>query len=150
MEPSYYMGDHIIYQRIAYLEFGDAVVIHADKKNYTDRHFPQNEDRHKILRIIGTPGDVVVIKDGKVLVNASEDDQAYTKEIYYPTCFASTGCKSKNDIEGKTYNVPEDSYFLLGDSRESSFDSRFAENPYYHKKVIAGKVIKSFDLTHLF
>ncbi len=70
-------------------------------------------------------GDIVVFKrDGSLLV----------KRIA-----ACSG--EKIVIDGKTYSVPEGSYFMLGDNSENSYDSRYWEEPYISEDKIVAKII---------
>ena len=119
MENTIMTGDRLIALRTAYWfqdpKRGDIVVF----------HYPDNEKELYIKRVIGTPGDTVEGKDGKVYVNGEELDEPYvTEEI--------------NEDFGP-YTVPEDSYFMMGDNRNSSWDSRFWENTYVKKEKILGK-----------
>lgn len=90
-------------------------------------HFPDNEKEIYIKRIIGLPGDTVNIVDGKVYINDSTEplDDSFIKE-------------PMNGSYGP-FNVPENCYFMLGDNRNGSADSRFWMNPYVSKDKIIGK-----------
>ena len=81
-----------------------------------------------IKRVIGLPGETVNIIDGKVYINDSQVplDDSFTPE----TPQGSFG----------PYEVPEGCYFMLGDNRENSEDSRFWVNKYVQEDKILGKV----------
>jgi signal peptidase I len=84
------------------IERGDTVVFwfHADQsKSY-------------IKRVIGLPGDVVEIRDGAVLVNGRQLDEPYVPDEY------------RDHGTYPALKVPEGRYFVLGDHRSSSNDSR--------------------------
>lgn len=91
--------------------------------------YPDNEDILYVKRIIGLPGETVDIRDGKVYINNSEEplDDSFIREEMIS--------------EDGTYEVPENSYFMLGDNRNDSQDSRFWENKFVWEDKILGKVI---------
>jgi signal peptidase I len=82
-----------------------------------------------VKRIIGLPGDIVEVRDGRVYVNGLLLDEPYLM----PPGFTQPGIL---DI----YEVPPDTYFVLGDSRSDSNDSRFWEEPYVSKASIRAKI----------
>lgn len=93
--------------------------------------FPDNEEETFVKRVIGLPGDKVVIKDAKIYIN---DSQEPLKEDYLPEEWVNTN----GSDEPLEYQVPEDSYFVLGDNRNYSKDSRYWNNTFVHKdKIIA-------------
>lgn len=103
--------------------------------------FRQNVSNGKsvfyIKRIIGVPGNTVEIKDGKVYVN--ED---LIQEDYLPKDLETL------TPDGKDIRVllDEDQYFVLGDNRNNSKDSRFTDVGVVEKKqIISKKVIKLFN-----
>jgi signal peptidase I len=91
--------------------------------------YPDDESTLFIKRIIGLPGDVIEIKAGKVYLNGSDtplrDD--FTSGEYY----GNAG----------PFHVPDGHYFMLGDNRGNSRDSRDWRNTYLEKEKILGKAI---------
>lgn len=115
--------DKLIGFRLSYLfsepERGDIVIF----------KYPDNETQNYVKRVIGTPGDVVQIKDGHVYVNGELLEEDY---LYEPM---------QNTSIEETYVVPEGYYFMMGDNRNSSLDSRYWKNTYVAKNKIIAKVI---------
>jgi signal peptidase I len=72
--------------------------------------YPGNPRLDYIKRVIGLPGDIVEVKGGKVYVNGKELAEAYIKEAPYSTWGPE--------------QVPDDQYFVMGDNRNHSSDSR--------------------------
>nr|WP_312577913.1 signal peptidase I [Sedimentibacter sp.] len=88
------------------------------------------ENKRLVKRLIGLPGDTVEVKEnGSVFVNGEKVDEPYVIE--------STG-------QAKTFNVPDNCYFFLGDNRPISYDARFWNNPYISADQIIGKVVFRF------
>ena len=116
MVPTLNVGDRLFVTRVynpENLKRGDIVVVYSEEKN---------EDM--IKRLIGLPGDKIVIKDGTVIVNNET-----LKENYIGTA----------DNYNGEFIVPEGKYFFLGDNRYWSLDSRYWEDPYIDASEIKGK-----------
>ena len=85
--------------------------------------YPQDEKRDFIKRIIGTPGDSIQIRGRQVYVNGTPLVEPYTKfadgarAVQDGYCGYSYGCQPTT--------VPPDSYFVMGDNRDNSQDSRY-------------------------
>lgn len=105
MEPNFHTGQLLIVNRLAYrfgtLERGDVIVF----------RFPGNTADDYIKRIIGLPGERITIKDGNVYVNDVLLEEPYLDpNTIFPY--------------GGEWVVPADNYFVLGDNRAHSSDSR--------------------------
>lgn len=115
-------GDRLFGFRLAYMfsepERGDIIIF----------KYPDNEDENYIKRIIGLPGDKVEIIKGVVYINGEELVEDYLKEKPY-------------ELDFGPYEVPEDSYFVLGDNRNGSHDARLWKNTYVHRDKIVAKAI---------
>ena len=123
MEKTIMTGDRFFGNRLAYL-FDD-----PERFEIVVFKYPDDESQLFVQRVIGLPGETVEIKDGKVYINGSETplDDSFTPET-------PTG-------DYGPYVVPEGSYFMLGDNRNHSGDSRFWKQPYVEKEKIVGKAI---------
>lgn len=123
MEKTIMTDDRMIGLRTSYWfkepQRGDIVIF----KN------PDNQNETFVKRLIGLPGEKVVIKDAKIYINDSEEP---LKEDYLPEEWTRSN-GSDNPME---YNVPEDGYFMLGDNRNLSRDARFWNNTYVTKDLI--------------
>lgn len=126
MQNTIMAGDKLVGLRLSYLfsspKRGDIIIF----------KYPVNEKENFVKRVIGVPGDVVQIISGSVYVNGELLKEDYLLE---PMTESS---------ENYVYIVPEDSYFVLGDNRNFSHDSRYwvkdgVPCPYVHKKQILAK-----------
>ena len=112
MVPTFLDGDYLLTDKVTYRwmrkpEQGDIIVFQS----------PENQNYDFIKRIIGLPGDTIKVQNGKVFVNDNQLD-----ENYLPVGLATrSGAFLK---EGIAYKIPENSYFVLGDNRNGSSDSR--------------------------
>ena len=82
---------------------GDVVVFRA----------PTQPDKDFIKRVIGLPGDTILIKNGQVIVNGDALDEPY---IHFPGTYTYP-------FDGQPRQVPDGNYFVLGDNRPNSSDS---------------------------
>ena len=119
-------GDRIFGNRLAYV-LGD-----PQRFDIVIFRYPDDESQLFIKRIIGLPGETVEIIDGKVYIDGSETplDDSFTPET--PT--GNYG----------PYTVPENCYFMLGDNRNNSKDSRFWQNTFVERDAILGKAVLKY------
>ena len=123
MENTIMTGDRVVGNRLSYLtkdpERYDVIIF----------KYPDDESQLFIKRIIGLPGETVEIRDGHIYIDGSSEplEDVETKEYmvgnYGP------------------YTVPEGCYFVMGDNRNDSKDSRYWINPYVSKDKILGKAV---------
>lgn len=127
MEPTLAVGDTVIYNRLAYKahdpQRGDIVAFYSREGNSL-----------YAKRIIGVPGDEISFSDGYVVINGQ-----YCEESYIDSEIETNSVK--------TFVVPDGCYFMLGDNREQSNDSRYWDNPYIAKEDIIGKYIGQCDFS---
>lgn len=112
MYPTFIDGQYVLTDVLTrhFMEFsrGDVVVFQS----------PVEEDKDFIKRVIGLPGDNVSLKNGKFIVNGQVLDE---QEYLGPQVVTSEG----NFLgEGQTVTVPQGEYFVSGDNRPASSDSR--------------------------
>ena len=90
--------------------------------------FPDNEEETFVKRVIGLPGEKLEIIDGKVYINDSTEplDEPYLRE------------KPRKEDFGPVV-IPEDCYFMMGDNRNQSHDSRAWDTPYVTKDQLLAK-----------
>ncbi len=101
--------------------------------------FPEDEDKDFIKRVIGLPGDTLHIKNKTVYVNGrAYDDKAFTQRIDPGVI---DGHINPRDNFGPV-TIPEDSYFVMGDNRDQSLDSRFWG--YVRAEKIRGKAFRIY------
>ena len=121
MENTIMTGDRVVGNRLSYLtkdpERYDVIIF----------KYPDDESQLFIKRIIGLPGETVTIRDGKVYINDSTEP------------LRDDFCPETPVGDFGPYEVPEGCYFMLGDNRNVSKDSRYWLNPYVEKDKIIGK-----------
>ena len=84
--------------------------------------FPEDETKDFIKRVIGLPGDVIEVRDKIVFVNGEAQKEPYI--IHRDAAVFPPTSQSPRDNFGP-FTVPENAYFVMGDNRDQSYDSRF-------------------------
>ena len=142
MVPSLEDNQYIIINKIGYIvgdpHRGDVVVFRP----------PSDNSKYYVKRIIGVPGDEISIRDGKIFL-ATQNGEQELSEMYLDERNANRTFRAPvgtGDRAEERYIVPADHYFLLGDNRQGSLDSRSFRNasgeaiPYVARDSISGRV----------
>jgi signal peptidase I len=120
MQPTFWTDQRVIVNRAAYYfgspARGDVIVLHN----------PSNpEDDDLIKRVIGLPGETVEIREGRVHINGVLIDEPYIKAVECRRCI------------NKAWVLGAEEYFVMGDNRNDSRDSR--DFNAIHKSLIVGQ-----------
>lgn len=125
-------GDRMIGFRTSYWfsdpKRGDIVIFENPDYNENSKL----DDKYYVKRVIGLPGEKVVIKDAKIYINDSEKP---LDEPYLPEDWTYVN----GSDEELVYNVPDGCYFMLGDNRNNSSDARFWTNTFLKREKVIAK-----------
>jgi signal peptidase I len=109
MDPTLATGDYLLIDEVTYKlhepQRGDVVVFRA----------PPEPDKFFIKRIIGLPGETVSIEGSKVTITNAQHPKGFVLSEPFIT---------HASVNSMTVNVPANQYFVMGDNRNGSFDSR--------------------------
>lgn len=159
MIPTLLIGDHILVSKLSYgiqwpsqckfqaafppvncyasralIEFGK-----PQRGDIIVFRFPEDEEKDFIKRVVGTPGDTVQLRNKVVLVNGVVlDDKSFTQRID-PGII--DGSINPRDNFGPV-TVPDGAYFVMGDNRDQSLDSRFWG--FVREEKIRGKAFRIY------
>ena len=119
MEPTLMTGEQVIYSglRLSPYKRGDIIMFRFD-------------DTDLCKRIIALPGETVEILDGYVYIDGTKLDEPYLPDGTFTAAVSET-----------VYHVPEDAYFVLGDNRAHSYDSRYWDRPFVTKQEISARFL---------
>tara|TARA_B100001113_G_scaffold133252_1_gene109203 strand:- start:541 stop:1269 length:729 start_codon:yes stop_codon:yes gene_type:complete len=144
MIPTLMIGDFILVDKNIYgykLPLTNITLIDSGKPSRGDVvvfKYPENQKINYIKRVIGLPGDTIIYKDKKLIINDKEnilrkiDHKFNPIEIADGTVFLEKDDNKEYLILNQTapsfnfkYTVPPNTYFVLGDNRDNSNDSRY-------------------------
>lgn len=138
------IGDHLLVTKFAYdvrlpstifLDTTDGKVLYRtgdpERGDIIVFKFPEDENKDFIKRVIGLPGETLEIRDQRVYINGAPIDEPYVLHTKF-------GSMPIRDNFGP-YTVPEDQYFVMGDNRDGSYDSRWW-GPVKREKIV-GKAL---------
>jgi signal peptidase I len=125
MDPTFTNGQYLIVDELSYHfkspERGSVLIF----------KFPKDTSKYFIKRVIGLPGETVSLKSGKVFINSKELDEPYIKYT------------SDNTL---SYTLAEGEYFVMGDNRSASADSRLW-GPVPTRDIVGRPILRLWPLS---
>lgn len=126
--------DNVLVSKISYElhdpERFDIVVFYPYKGREEYKNDKEKQKEHFVKRVIGLPGEKIQIIGSDIYINGEKLDEHYGKDPI-----------TEGGIAKEPITLGKDEYFLLGDNREVSFDSRYEEIGPIHKDAIDGKAV---------
>ncbi len=132
MKPTLQENDRLVVEKVSYRfnkpQRGDIVVFRPPLEVLP----PDRQKDDYIKRIVGLPGDTVEVTGGQVFVNGEVLDESYIQ--------------APPEYEQPLLTIPDESYFVLGDNRNSSYDSHAwaIDEPFVPESQIIGKAVVRF------
>ncbi|MCI9083041.1 MAG: signal peptidase I [Lachnospiraceae bacterium] len=124
METTVMAGDRILVNRLSYV-FGE-----PERGDIVTFIYPDDGETLYLKRIMGLPGETISGKDGVIYIDGEPLEKDFTQEISYE--------------DFGPYVVPEGTYFMMGDNRNDSWDSRYWEHKFVEMEDIIGKAEVSY------
>lgn len=129
MYPTLVNNERLIVDKLSYF------ITDPKKGEIIVFRYPKDQSRDFIKRVIAVGGDTIEMRDGKVFVNGVMLEENY---IY------KDDPKGSNMSNYKKTVVPEDHIFVLGDNRNNSEDSRFADVDFVPLDLVKGRALFAF------
>lgn len=127
MYPTLHNGDRMVLSKVGDIHRFDVVILKAPDENV-----------EYIKRVIGMPGDTVEMKNGILYINGKKVDQPFINTEALPKQTVFIDDFTLESLTGES-KVPEGKYFVLGDNRGVSKDSRMIG--FIDRKAIEGKAV---------
>jgi signal peptidase I len=134
MENNLLIGDHLLVNKFVFAPTlspieGKLLPIDPIRRgNIVVFKYPEEPDRDFIKRVIGLPGDTIELRNKKVFINGKGLDEPYV-HFLFPVDESGDGEGGLTDFDVRRnygpVTVPADHYFMMGDNRDNSQDSRY-------------------------
>lgn len=113
MLPQLHDGERLLVNKLVYYKIQSVSWGHIERGDIVVFWYPNDPDKSYVKRVIGLPGEMVEIRNGKVIVNGRELNEPYL-DVEHNRSLPSAPAKK----------VEEHHYFVMGDNRDNSSDSR--------------------------
>lgn len=150
MEPSFEDGQYLIISELGYKKtdvgFGDFQLFSIEPFKELNRgdiavfRYPKKPEQFFIKRIITLPGETIILKDSQITIINEDNPEGFVLD---ESEYLSPDIKTSGDFSRK---LADDEYFMLGDNRSSSHDSR-SWGPLKKDKLIGRVVIRAWPLS---
>jgi signal peptidase I len=151
MEPNLLVGDHLLVNKFVFAPTATSIermllpVRDIQRGDVVVFKFPEEPERDFIKRAIGLPGDTIEVRQRQVFVNGVKLDEPYAHYLFPPGNGDESGSFDVRERYGPV-TVPADHYFMMGDNRDNSQDSRYwGFLPAHYVKGRALMIYWSFD-----
>jgi signal peptidase I len=136
MDPTFESGQYLVVDQLTYHvrnpERGDVIVF----------KYPRNPETFFIKRIIGLPGDSVTINNGEITIKNEEYPDGFVlDETYYID-------DKHRTYDNSTITLNDDEYFVMGDNRPQSSDSR-VWGPLEEKYIVGRPIVRLFPVSSM-
>lgn len=141
MIPTLVVGDHILVNKFIYgvkVPFTDDKVLplkEPEREDIVVFKYPEDPDRDFIKRIVAVGGDTIESKDKVIYINGEPMEEPYVQHT--DDSIRPGGVEPRDNFGPLT--VPEDEYFVMGDNRDQSYDSRYWG--FVDEKAIKGEAL---------
>src|SRR5881397_303154 len=133
MENNLLIGDHLLVNKFIFGPTPLAIGRHTlpvrpiRRRDIVVFKYPEEPDRDFIKRVIGLPGETVELRDKKVYINGKPLDESYVHFLRPPTGASELSEVTSFDVRERygPMVVPANHYFVMGDNRDNSQDSRY-------------------------
>jgi signal peptidase I len=133
MENNLLIGDHLLVNKFVFGPTGSAVertllpVGELKRRDIIVFKYPEEPDRDFIKRVIGLPGESIELRQKRVYVNGKELDEPYVHFLEPPGTLSELHEVTSFDVRERygPVTVPAGHYFVMGDNRDNSQDSRY-------------------------
>ena len=133
MENNLLIGDHLLVNKFVFAPAASAVertvlpIGEIHRGDVVVFKYPEEPERDFIKRVIGLPGETLEVREKKVYINGSPIDEPYAHFLQPPQSGSSLHEVTSFDLRERygPVTVPADQYFMMGDNRDNSQDSRY-------------------------
>jgi len=113
MLPQLRDGERLLVNKLVYYKFQSISWGHLDRGDIVVFWYPSDPDKSYVKRIIGLPGETVEVRNGQVFIDGTHLNEPYLDTIH-----------NQNLRDNITKTVDQHYYFVMGDNRDNSSDSR--------------------------